>query len=161
MKIRTVIFLVGFVLIASFAAINMTEILRPTTINLGLSQTEAPLGLILVGLLVVAVCFFLLVILLIQTNHLFAMRQVNNDAKQQRDLADSAEQSRFTELRQLLLAQEREQQQREETKHQSQLARLAELEDKLSTKLEESHNGLAASIGELEDRIERQVKNVN
>lgn len=161
MKIRTVIFLVGFVLIASFAAINMTEILRPTTINLGLSQTEAPLGLILVGMLVAAVCFFFVVILLIQTSHLFAMRQVNNDAKQQRDLADSAEQSRFTELRKLLLSQEREQQQREETKHQSQLARLAELEGKLSTKLEESHNGLAASIGELEDRIERQLKNVN
>jgi uncharacterized membrane protein (DUF106 family) len=161
MKIRTTIFLVGFSLIASFIAINIDEILRPTTINLGLLQTEAPLGLILVVMLIVALCFFLVMLLLIQTSHLFAMRKVNNEAKQQRDLADSAEQSRFTELRQLLQVQERNQLQREEIKHQGQMARLAELEGKLSTKLEESHNGLAASIGEMEDRIERQVKNLS
>ena len=154
------IFWVGFILIASFSAINMNEILRTTTINLGLLQIEAPLGLILLAMLVVTFCFFLVLLLLIQTSHLFALQKLNNEAKKNLNLADSAEQSRFTELRQLFQAHERDQRQREETKYKAQLARLAELESKLRIKLEENHIGLVASIGEMEDRIERQVKNL-
>lgn len=157
MKIRTVILIVGVLLIAIFSALNLGEILRPTSINLGLAQVEAPLGLVLLGLLVAMLCFFLIAMVLFQTGHLLELRQATKEAKEQRGLADRAEQSRFTELRQLLQAQEQGQQQQHKSSHESQLARLAELEQKLLTRLDEGHNGLAAAIGEMEDRIERQV----
>ena len=161
MKIRTVILLVGALLIAVFVALNLEEILRPTSINLGLTQIQAPMGLVLLGLLVMGLCFFLVAMMFIQTGHLLALRQLNKEAKEQRGLADSAEQSRFTELRQMLQAQDKAHQQMAQSHQDEQLARLAKLEDQLITQLEESHNGLAASIGEMEDRIERQVQGVS
>lgn len=157
MKIRTFILIVGSLLIASFAALNLAEILRPTTINLGLSQIEAPLGLVLLGALVVGLCFFLVAMLLFQTGHLIEMRQVTKDAKEQRALADRSEQSRFTELRQWLQTESQAQQQRDQTEHQALWARIDALEANLLTRLDEGHNGLAAGIGEMEDRMERQI----
>lgn len=157
MKIRTFILIVGSLLIASFAALNLAEILRPTPLNLGFAQIEAPLGLVLLGTLVVGLCFFLVAMLLFQTGHMIELRQATKDAKEQRTLADRAEQSRFTELRQWLQTQEQAQRQREQTDHQALWTRIAELEQTILTRLDESHNGLAAGIGEMEDRIERQV----
>jgi hypothetical protein len=84
------------------------------------------------------------------------MRQATKEAKEQRNLADKAEQSRFSELRQWLQTHEQQQRQREEAQHQALWARLDALEKTLLTRLDESHNGLAASMGELEDRLERQ-----
>jgi len=155
-KIRTFILIVGSLLIAGFAALNLNEILRPTTIQLGFSQIEAPLGLVLLGTLVAALGFFLVAMLLFQTGHLLEMRQATKEAKEQRNLADKAEQSRFSELRQWLQTHEQQQRQREEAQHQALWARLDALEKTLLTRLDESHNGLAASMGELEDRLERQ-----
>lgn len=156
MKIRTFILITGSLLIASFAALNMAEILRPTTIELGISKIEAPLGLVLLGTLVAALGFFLVAMLLFQTGHLIELRQATKDAKEQRNLADKAEQSRFTELRQWLQSQEQQQAKRDEMQHQALWARLDALEHDLLTRLDEGHNGLAASMGELEDRLERQ-----
>ena len=160
MKIRTFILLLCVLLIAVFVALNMGEIVRPTNLNLGLTQIQAPIGLVLLGLLVIALALFLVAMMVFQTGHLIALRQLNKEAKEQRALADSAEQSRFTELRQMLQQQEKTQLQIEQTQQESQLAKLAELQAKVLTKLEESHNGLAASIGEMEDRIERQVQSL-
>lgn len=157
MKIRTVILIVGSLLMAGFAALNQAEIMRTTTIHLGLTEIQAPLGLVLLGALVVGLCFFLIAMLLFQTGHLIEMRQVTKDAKEQRALADRAEQSRFTELRQWLETQQQTQLQREEADHQALWARIDALEQTVLTRLDESHNGLAAGIGEMEDRIERQV----
>lgn len=156
MKIRTFIWLFGSLLIASFVALNLSEILRPTTLELGFSQIEAPLGLVLLGLLVSALAFFLVAMLLFQTGHLMALHQATKEAKEQRNLADKAEQSRFTELRQWLQTQEQQQLAREHAQQQDLWARLDALEQRLLTRMDEGHNGLAASLGELEDRLERQ-----
>ena len=160
MKIRTFFLLLGVLMIAGFVALNMGEILRPTDINLGLTHIQAPMGLVLLGLLVMALAVFVVALVVFQTGHLFALRQLNKEAKAQRALADSAEQSRFTELRQLLQEQEKAHLQSEQTQQENHFAKLAELQAKVLTKIEEGHNGLAASMGEMEDRIERQVQSL-
>lgn len=156
MRIRTFIFILGCLLIAGFTALNLAEILRPTTIQLGFSQIEAPLGLVLLGTLLTALAFFLVAMLVFQTGHLIELRQATKEAKEQRNLADKAEQSRFTELRQWLQTQEQQQRLREEAQHQALWARVDALEQSLLTRLDEGHNGLSASMGEMEDRLERQ-----
>lgn len=160
MKIRTFILIVGSLLMAAFAALNLSEILRPTTIELGFSQIEAPLGLVLLGTLVGALAFFLVAMMLFQTGHLMELRQATKDAKEQRNLADKAEHSRFTELRQWLQTEEQAQRQREATQHQALWTRFDALEQTLLTRLDEGNNGLAASMGELEDRLERQKSTI-
>lgn len=156
MRIRTFIFILGCLLIAGFTALNLAEILRPTTIQLGFSQIEAPLGLVLLGTLLTALAFFLVAMLVFQTGHLIELRQATKEAKEQRNLADKAEQSRFTELRQWLQTQEQQQRLREEAQHQALWARVDALEQSLLTRLDEGHNSLSASMGEMEDRLERQ-----
>ncbi|MDP3832911.1 MAG: hypothetical protein Q8Q82_03035, partial [Hydrogenophaga sp.] len=93
-----------------------------------------------------------------QTLHLMEVRRITREASEQRHLADKAEASRFTELRQYL-----------QTEQLATAARERELADKLQLKMdqvqaaltqviEQTGNGLGASVGELEDRLERQLQ---
>jgi uncharacterized integral membrane protein len=158
MKLRTLTLIVGILLIAGFTALNLDEFLRPTVLNLGFSQTEAPLGLVMLGVVVVVLSFFLVALVFLQTSHLLELRRANKEATDQRQLADKAEQSRFTELRQFLQTQHQETLQREQAQTTQTLERMAQLEAKLLTTLEQTANGLAASVAEVEDRLERQIE---
>lgn len=160
MKLRTLVLVVGILLLAVFTALNADEILRPTTLNLGFSQAQAPLGLVMLGVVVVVLAFFLVALVFLQTSHLLELRRATKEASEQRHLADKAEQSRFTDLRQYLQTQYQETLEREQTRTAQDQAHLKAMEDKLLTTLEQTANGLAASIAEVEDRLERQIQKI-
>ncbi len=156
MKLRTLLLVVFILLIAGFVALNFEQILLPTPLNFGVTQVQAPLGLVLLGMLALVLVVFLAALVYSQTLHMMEVRRITRDAADQRTLADKAEASRFTELRQYL-----------QTELQATAARERELADRMSLKLDEvqaaltqvveqTGNGLGASIGELEDRLERQ-----
>lgn len=156
MKLRTVLLVVFILLIAGFVALNFEQILLPTPLNFGVTQVQAPLGLVLLGMLALVLVVFLAALVYSQTLHMMEVRRITRDAAEQRTLADKAEASRFTELRQYL-----------QTELQATAARERELADKANLKMdqvqaaltqviEQTGNGLGASIGELEDRFERQ-----
>jgi uncharacterized integral membrane protein len=96
MKTRSLLLVLLIVLVATFVALNFEEILRPTPLNLGLSTVQAPMGLVLVGLLAAVLLIFLLALLYFQTAHVMEVRRINRDVAEQRQLADKAEASRFT-----------------------------------------------------------------
>ena len=102
MKTRSLLLVLLIVLVATFVALNFEEILRPTPLNLGLSTVQAPMGLVLVGLLAAVLLIFLLALLYFQTAHVMEVRRINRDVAEQRQLADKAEASRFTALRDYL-----------------------------------------------------------
>lgn len=156
MKLRTLLLVVFILLIAGFVALNFEQILLPTALNFGVTEVQAPLGLVLLGMLALVLVVFLAALVYSQTLHMMEVRRITRDAADQRTLADKAEASRFTELRQYL-----------QTELQATAARERELADKANLKLdqvqaaltqviEQTGNGLGASIGELEDRLERQ-----
>jgi uncharacterized integral membrane protein len=156
MKLRTLLLVVFILLIAGFVALNFEQILLPTALNFGVTEVQAPLGLVLLGMLALVLVVFLAALVYSQTLHMMEVRRITRDAADQRALADKAEASRFTELRQYL-----------QTELQATAARERELADKANLKLdqvqaaltqviEQTGNGLGASIGELEDRLERQ-----
>ncbi len=156
MKLRTLLLVVFILLIAGFVALNFEQILLPTPLNFGVTQVQAPLGLVLLGMLALVLVVFLAALVYSQTLHMMEVRRITRDAADQRTLADKAEASRFTELRQYL-----------QTELQATAARERELAEKANLKLdqvqaaltqvvEQTGNGLGASIGELEDRLERQ-----
>ena len=74
----------------------------------------------------------------------------------QRELADKAEASRFTELRTFLEAQQQQEMAAQKETAAALSARLDQLEKALEARAEQSDNGVAAQIGELEDRLERR-----
>ncbi|MDO9360321.1 MAG: hypothetical protein Q7T70_15185 [Polaromonas sp.] len=154
MRTRTIVLIVAIVLMAGFAALNLDEFTRPSLLSLGFTTVQAPLGLVMLVLLVAALLVFLATTLYIQSTHLIETRQTARELHAQRELADKAEASRFTELRSYLEAQSLATQQREAA-HATVLAeRLAQSQQAITGKIDQSGNTLAAYIGELEDRLE-------
>lgn len=154
MRTRTIVLIVAIVLMAGFAALNMDEFTRSSLLSLGFTTVQAPLGLVMLMLLVAALLVFLATTLYIQSTHLIETRQTSRELHAQRELADKAEASRFTELRNYLEAQSLATQQREAA-HATVLAeRMAQSQQAITGKIDQSGNTLAAYIGELEDRLE-------
>ncbi len=138
MRLRSIALLVVAVLIALFAALNWAVISQSTSLNLGVVQVQGPLGIVLLGLTLLLAVVFVIYVLYMQTAMLLDSRRQAKDMEQQRSLADQAELSRFTELRnymqgELLAAEKRSQEQ------QAQLvAKLERLEANLATTIEQA-----------------------
>jgi len=99
MPLRTVLLLIVLAAIALFAALNWSAFLAPTTLSLGFAQVQAPLGLIMLGLIALLTALFLGYLVYLQTTVLLESRRHAKELQAQRELADQAEASRFTELR--------------------------------------------------------------
>ena len=126
MPLRTVVLLVVLALLAIFAALNWSAFVAPTTLSFGVAHVQAPLGVIMLGLLVVLTALFLLYVVYLQTTVILEWRRREKELQASRGLADQAEASRFTELR-----------------------------AHLDTRLTEIENSLSAQLGEMRERLER------
>jgi len=95
-------------------------------------------------------------VLYLQSTVLLETRRHGKEMQAQRDLADKAEASRFTELRTYLDAQEQARTLRVAELQQQLSARMEQLENSFRSRVDQSDNTTAAHIGQLEDRIERR-----
>lgn len=158
MKTRTLFLILVLVAIGGFTVLNWSAFLLPTTLNLGVGEVQAPLGLIMLGALVMVAAVFMVYILYLQTTVLLDTRQHTKELQSNRKLADQAEASRFTELRGFLDAELKRQLAQDAESRAAVVARIDRLERDLRTAVEQSGNSLAASLGELEDRLDRGNK---
>jgi uncharacterized integral membrane protein len=158
MKLRTVFLLLVLILVGAFSALNWHAITTPTTLSLGVAQVEAPLGVIMLGVIALLTAVFLVFVVYVQASALFDSRRHAQELQLNRELADKAEASRFTELRSFLEGElQRLSGRGAATPAASEAAimeRLDRLEKQLLTALEQSANSVAACVGELEDRLE-------
>lgn len=157
MKIRTILLIALILLIAGFVALNFEAILQPSRLNLGVSEIQAPLGLVLLGMLVAVVVIFLLSLMYFQTVHLMEVRRITREAAEQRNLADKAEASRFTELREFLRSEMQASATREADLSGQLMEKMDSVRAALSQTIEQTGAGLSANLGELEDRLEHQL----
>lgn len=157
MKLRTLLLVVFILFVAGFVALNFEQILQPTALNFGFTQVQAPMGLVLLGMLALVLVVFLAALVYYQTLHLMEVRRITREAADQRLLADKAEASRFTELRQYLQTELQTTATREQDLTNKLHTKLDQVQSALTQVIEQSANGLSASVGELEDRIERQL----
>lgn len=142
---RTITLLLLLALLALFAVVNWGTFVAPTRLSLLVTSIEAPLGLVMLGFVALLTVAFLGYVMYVQTSALSAARRQADELRRQRDLADQAEASRFTELREYLAGE-----------LESLRSAQRESEDRLREELSTAANGLAASIGEVDDRLERQ-----
>lgn len=153
------IFLVLFIaVVAAFVALNVGEFTRTSVLSLGFTSVQVPLGLVMLALLAAVAVIFLGVMIYMQSSNLLETRNYARELSTQRELADKAEASRFTELRQYLEAQAASQQRREQAAEQVLGERFAAQNRVLMARVEQSDNTLAAYMGQLEDQIERRDK---
>jgi uncharacterized membrane protein YgaE (UPF0421/DUF939 family) len=156
MGVRTGVLLVVVLLIAALAALNWGIVVAPTTMSIGFMQVTAPFGLIMLGLTALLGVFFAVYVVYLQSSILIETRRHTKEMQTQRDLADKAEASRFTELRNFLEAQENAHMTRNAERHAALLARVEQLETAIKVRSDQSDNTLAAHIGQLEDRFDRR-----
>ncbi len=153
MRAPTLLLLVVLTGIVVFAGVNWSVITAPTTVSLLVTDIQAPLGLIMFGLTVLVTVLFLIFAAYLQTTVLLDARRHSRELQAQRELADKAEASRFTDLRNYLDMELRKLGEQMAESRLSVIARVDLAQQDLRTTIEESGNSLAAHIGELEDRL--------
>lgn len=146
MHMRSTILLFIVLAIAALAALNWEMLTASSQVSVGLTTFEAPLGLLMLGLTTLLGVFFVAYVLSLQGSVLMETRRHSKEMQAQRELADKAEASRFTELRSFLEAQHLK-------SHADLLARLDILESHLTARAEESDNTTAAYVGQLEQQL--------
>lgn len=155
--IRSVLLLVIALVIALLAMLNWATLAAPTDVSLGVTVVQAPLGLIMLGLTVLLAILFVAYVVYLQGSVLVETRRHTKEMQTQRDLADKAEASRFTELRNFLETQENTHMSRNADRHAALLARVEQLEASVRLRADQTDNTVAAHIGQLEDRLDRRA----
>lgn len=144
MNLRTLAIILALGLLGAFTLLNWAAITTPTTLSLGFAEVQAPLGLVLLMVSALLAVIFLAYIVFQQAGVILETRRSAKELKAQRELADRAEASRFTELR---------------THLSGEIARLEARLDRvdagLQERLAESTRSLSAYVGEIDDKLDR------
>jgi uncharacterized integral membrane protein len=155
MYLRTLLILIVLGAVAAFTAVNWQAFATPTMLSLIFGTVEAPLGLVLLGIVALLTVMFLLYIVYLQSSVLFEGRRHARDLQAQRDLADQAEASRFIQLQTFLENELPKLIDKNEASKAELLTRLDQLARELRSASEQSVNTIAAYLGELDDRFKR------
>jgi hypothetical protein len=146
MHFRTIFLAIIVLAIAALAALNWPALSAISTVELGVTTVQAPLGVIMLGLTVLLGVFFIAYVLSLQTSVLLETRRHTKELQAQRELADKAEASRFTELRAVLEAQHLQGQ-------NAVLERLETMDARAELRSKEIENSTAAYLGQLEQQL--------
>ncbi len=158
MRLRTVLLVLAAVALAVFAMLNWEEFTRVSTLNLGWQTVTAPLGAILLGLLALVTLLFIATSVATHTRHMMETRQHQRTLHAQRELAERAEASRFTDLRTQLDNHLRESRQREMNAASEMEQTVARIQRELRNQVEQLQRALGMRLGEMEARLEARIE---
>lgn len=145
MNQRTVVLLVTFGLLAIFVAFNWSALLAPTSLWLGVTSVQAPLGLILLGFIALLSAMFLAYVIYFQGAALLESRRHARDVATLGEQVKALEERLGTKIGTI------------EANAGAAQGRLLERLDKLDrdfgAAMERTEAAMAAYVGELSDRI--------
>lgn len=147
----------AYVLLTAFAILNWAAIAAPGTLSLGFIDVSAPLGMVMLIFTVVISGLFIVYIVLLQAGVIVEARRLTKEVKEQRALADTAEASRFTELRTLLEVELRRIEAQGAAAERAFEARIEQTQRGMQDKLAEATGTLSAYLGEIEDKLDRAL----
>ncbi len=155
MRARTAALLVILVALGLFAALNWSAITTPTELHLVVARIEAPLGVILLAVAAALTVLYAVFLTWIETSALLESRRFARELQAQRQLAERAEVSRYTELKALLQTELDALRTLRDDVSREVNNRLDRVEDHLRDEIERTGNTLAAYFAELEERLNR------
>ncbi|MDT3706921.1 MAG: hypothetical protein ROZ09_08835 [Thiobacillus sp.] len=153
MNFLGVVILVALLLLAVFTLVNWSVLSAPAMLSFIAFDVEGPLGVILLGAMLVLVALFVLYALTLRTTMLVESHRHNQELLAQRKLAETAEASRLSELR---LQVEREFAQLRTVIGEID-GQMDRHEQAMKQSLDEAANGLAALVAEMDDKIDRAL----
>jgi len=157
MYLRTLFLVLALGALALFTAANWSAFIAPTTLSVIFATIEAPLGLVLLSVVVLLTALFLIYVVYLQSSVLFETRRHARELHAQRELAEHAEISRLHDLRSSLEAQLQTLGKQTEQAKTELSARLDQIEGDLRQSIEQCQNSLTASIAEIDDRLEHSA----
>jgi DNA anti-recombination protein RmuC len=158
MRARLVFIVAAILLVAGFAALNWSEFMRPAPLSFGAGTVDAPLGAVMLVILGVALLFFLFASAVQQSRYLMESNRHAKSLQAQRDLAERAEASRFTDLRQQLDAHLRENRQRESLASTELEKAMVQSQRELRSQLDLINRTLDGRLTELEGRLAARLE---
>ncbi|HWI81253.1 hypothetical protein [Ramlibacter sp.] len=156
MRARLLFIILAAVVVGGLAALNWGEVTRTSHLNFGVVLADAPLAGILLGALALTLLVFLVSSAIQESRNLLAWNRHSKELQAQRDLADRAEASRFTDLRQHIDATLREARQRDSIGSSEFEKSLLQSHRELRTQMDSTHRTLMARLAELEARLDQR-----
>lgn len=157
MRARFVVLVLAILVVAGFAAQNWSEFVRPAPLLFGTVLVDAPLGIVMLGMLVLAMLAFIIASASMATRSMVESRHHHKTLEAQRELADKAEASRFTDLRRHLDLQLLDLRQRDSVVVTEFEKAVLRSQGELRAQLEQMNRALASRVGELEHRIDARL----
>lgn len=157
MRARLVFIVLALAVVGGVAALNWPQFSRIESLSFGVFTTEASVGMFM---LIVFGLTILVMVLSSAVQESRYMMESNRHAKAlqtQRDLADKAEASRFTELRQYLDTHLRDGRQREAITATEFEKAMVQSQRELRTQLDTMTRSLDARLAALESRLDARV----
>lgn len=155
MKILGPLIFTGLIVLGVFTLTNGDALNAPANLSFLVFRFEAPLGIVLLGIIVTFVAIFTVYILILRTTMLMDARRYERELSAQQKLAEQAEASRLSELRNQLEQSFAELRDTTDTTRKELGTRLDDMEQALRNVVEESGRSLSAYIGEVEDKLDR------
>ena len=147
--------ILAFALLLLLVTLNWTTFVAPSALSLGFTQVSAPLGMVMLVFTAAISALFVIYIVFQQAGVIMDARRFAKEGKVQRELADRAEASRYTELRTLLEGELRRIEAQGAASTRELGARVEQSERSLQDKLAEATRTTAAYLGEIEDKLDR------
>jgi biopolymer transport protein ExbB/TolQ len=135
--------------------LNWEAITTTASLSVGFTTVQAPLGVTLLASSALVVAALVALVAYQRAAALVEARRFARELRAQRELADQAEASRFTELRSYLQGELQRLRDEIATGRSEANGRADRLEQALAARVTETANGLSAHLGELEDKVDR------
>ena len=153
MRGRIVFIVIAALVVAAFAALNWPEFTRAEPLSFGVTTATVPLGLVMLSLMAVVLAVFLVSSAIQESRYLLDHRRHSRALQAQRELAEKAEASRFTDLRQHLDTHMRESRQRDQVVATEVEKRLMASHNELRAHFDRMFNALISRLSDIESRL--------
>lgn len=157
MRARLVYIVLALIVVGGVAALNWTEFNRIEPMSFGLFTTEGSVGLFMLAAFGLTILVMLLSSAVQESRYMMESNRHAKALQAQRDLADKAEASRFTELRQYLDTHLRDNRQREALAATEFERAMVQSQRELRAQLETLSRSLDARLAGLEGRIDTRL----
>lgn len=157
MKIVGPLIFLALILMGIFTLFNWSVLGAPADLSFIVFDLTAPLGFVLLGVIIGFIALFTTYVLALRTAMLMDARHYARELEAQQKLAEQAEASRLAELR-TEIAREFARLNEAADKSRTDLnIRIEGLETALRETIEESARSLSAYVGEVDDKLDRSL----
>ncbi|MDE2119471.1 MAG: DUF1049 domain-containing protein [Betaproteobacteria bacterium] len=156
MGMRSLAAAVLLILLAVFAVANWGAFTAPTSLTLGFTSVQAPLGLLMLGLCALVALALGGLALWLHTRSLMELRRQAKQQQALRELADKAETSRLVQLQAALESGLQRLGAQIDASRQQLDQRIDLLQHEQARHVAETANGLAAALAEFDERMSRR-----